>query len=316
MKKHRHLEEAIGVLSVLGMPKAQQNTRTACCLLALLGLTKDSPWSAVAAPLVGITPMMEFARENYGMRYAPNTRETFRRNSIHQMCQAGFVLANPDDPARPTNSPKAVYQIESGALDLLRCYGSADWESRLAAYLARQPSLAQRYAKERHLALVPVRLAEGGELLLSPGGHSALIAQIVRDFGPRFVPGAELLYIGDTRRKWAYFDQPLLASLKITIDEHGKMPDVVFYVRDRNWLVLVEAVTSHGPMNSKRHAELASIFAIAGVGLVFVTAFPTRRAMTRYLSDIAWETEVWVAEAPEHMIHFNGSRFLGPYNGT
>jgi hypothetical protein len=37
--------------------------------------------------------------------------------------------------------------------------------------------------------------------------------------------------------------------------------------------------------------------------------------MSRYLGEIAWETEVWVADAPSHLIHFNGERFLGPYDG-
>ncbi|MFS2517149.1 MULTISPECIES: BsuBI/PstI family type II restriction endonuclease [Parabacteroides] len=30
------------------------------------------------------------------------------------------------------------------------------------------------------------------------------------------------------------------------------------------------------------------------------------------MADIAWETEVWIAENPGHMIHFNGDRFIGP----
>ncbi len=114
--------------------------------------------------------------------------------------------------------------------------------------------------------------------------------------------------------KWGYFDAPLLANLGINVDSHGKMPDVVFYDANRNWILLVEAVTSHGPVDGKRHAELAHLFAGARAGLVYVTAFPSRAVMTRYLGDIAWETEVWVAEAPSHLIHFDGERFLGPYD--
>ena len=91
------------------------------------------------------------------------------------------------------------------------------------------------------------------------------------------------------------------------------MPDVVLYFPDKDWLLLVESVTSHGPVDSKRHEELSALFAAAKPGLVYVTAFPDRATMGKYLSDISWETEVWVAEAPTHMIHFNGERFLGPY---
>ena len=59
--------------------------------------------------------MMEFARDHYGRHYAPNTRETFRRQTVHQLVAAGIALYNPDNPARPVNSPKAVYQIDRHA---------------------------------------------------------------------------------------------------------------------------------------------------------------------------------------------------------
>jgi hypothetical protein len=91
------------------------------------------------------------------------------------------------------------------------------------------------------------------------------------------------------------------------------MPDVVVFHRSKGWLVLIEAVTSHGPVNPKRHHELQELFANSRVGLVFVTAFLDRKGLNKYLGDIAWETEVWVAESPTHLIHFNGERFLGPY---
>ena len=151
------------------------------------------------------------------------------------------------------------------------------------------------------------------KIALSPGEHSELIRAIIEDFGARFVPGGVLVYAGDTGEKWGYFDAVLLAKLGVSVDAHGKMPDVVLYYPERNWLLLIESVTSHGPVDGKRHAELARLFAKAAAGLVYVTAFPNRATMSRYLGDIAWETEVWVADAPSHLIHFNGERFLGPY---
>ena len=99
----------------------------------------------------------------------------------------------------------------------------------------------------------------------------------------------------------------------MSVDAHGKMPDVVLHCPDRNWLLLVESVTSHGPVDGKRHDELARLFACSSAGLVYATAFPSRAVMARYLSDIAWETEVWCADSASHLIHFNGARFLGPY---
>ena len=136
---------------------------------------------------------------------------------------------------------------------------------------------------------------------------------ITDDFAARFAPGSTLVYVGETKQRPQYFDETLLSSLGVTVDAHGKMPDVVLYFEQRKWLLLVESVTSHGPVNAKRHAELRKLFADSSVGIVFVTAFPTRAAMGRYLTDIAWETEVWVADSPTHLIHFNGDRFLGPH---
>ena len=295
------------------MPRAQQNERSALCLLALLNLTPGRPWEDSQNPLVGITPMMEFANEHYGRQYAPNTRETFRRQTIHQFVSAGIALYNPDNPTRPVNSPKAVYQIEPDTLALLRSFGTAAWTKNLAAYLRAHPALSDLYAREREMQKQPVRLAAGETIRLSPGEHSELIKGVIEEFAPRFVADGTLVYAGDTGEKWAYFDQEMLASLGIAVDSHGKMPDVLLYEHKRKWLVLIECVTSHGPVDGKRHEELADLLAASTAGLVYVTAFPSRSAMARYLSDIAWETEVWCADAPSHLIHFDGERFFGPY---
>ncbi|HHZ2988599.1 TPA: BsuBI/PstI family type II restriction endonuclease [Escherichia coli] len=308
-----YIEAAQQIIASLGLPRAQQNERSALCLLALLNLTPGKAWADAENPLVGITPIMNWVREHYGKVYAPNTRETFRRQSMHQFCAAGVALYNPDKPDRPVNSPKAVYQIEPAALSMLRTFGSPAWHDSLATYLAERETLVTRYAKEREQNRIPVEIAAGQQITLSPGEHSELIRAIIEDFAPRFAPGSVLVYAGDTGEKWGYFDAPLLAGLGVDVDSHGKMPDVVLHFTAKNWLLLVESVTSHGPVDGKRHAELARLFAGSTAGLVYVTAFPNRSIMGRYLGEIAWETEVWVA-APSHLIHFNGVRFLGPYS--
>lgn len=312
--KNDYIEAARDIIVALGLPRAQQNERSALCLLALLNLTLGKAWADAENPLMGITPIMDWVREQYGKDYAPNTRETFRRQTIHQFCDAGIALYNPDKPDRPVNSPKAVYQIEPAALALLRTFGTPAWHDSLTAYLAKRETLVARYAKERELNRIPVEIAPGKKIILSPGEHNKLIRAIIEDFAMHFVPGSVLVYVGDTGNKWGYFDAPLLASLGVSVDSHGKMPDVVLYNTEKNWLLLVESVTSHGPVDGKRHSELATLFGGSTAGLVYVTAFPNRAVMRRYLGDIAWETEVWVADAPSHLIHFNGERFLGPYN--
>lgn len=159
----------------------------------------------------------------------------------------------------------------------------------------------------------PIQISEGKTITLSPDGQNILVERIVKDFCELFASGGKLVYVGVSDEKFAFFDEPLLDSLGVKIEAHGKMPDVIFYVESKNWLVLIEAVTSHGPVNPKRRGELKTLFKGCSAGIVFVTAFFDRQAMAKCLCDISWETEVWVADAPTHLIHFNGERFLGPY---
>lgn len=312
--RNGRIQEAIAILSDLGLPRAQLNERSALCLLALLDLSPERLWKDGKAPLMGITPIMDWARTNYKKVYAPNTRETVRRQTVHQFVQAGIALYNPDEPERPVNSPHAVYQVEPACLKVLQTFGTASYAKNLTSYLQKRGTLVKKYAKMREMNMVPITVTVGREIVLSPGEHSDLIRAIWEEFGPRFVPGGKLVYVGDTGNKWGYFDQELLASLGISIDDHGKMPDVVIYYSDKNWLILGEAVTSHGPVDAKRYEELGTLFKNSNAGLVFVSAFPDRRIFNKYQEIIAWETEVWVADNPSHMIHFNGSRFLGPHD--
>lgn len=307
------INEAIQILSELGFPRQQLNERSALTLLALLELKPDDPWQSANNPLIGITPMMEFFAQQYDKQYAPNTRETVRRQTVHQFVQAAFIIPNPDDPSRPTNSPKAVYQIEPSALQLIRQFGKPNWGKMLNKYLKTHHTLQELYSKERKKRKIPLILHEGKKIELSPGGQNVLIKKIIDDFCPYFTPGAKIIYVGDTEKKWAYFDAEALLAVGVEIEEHGKMPDVVVYFSDMDWVVLIEAVTSHGPVNPKRRKELEELFFNSTAGIVYVTAFMDRRAMTKYLDDISWETEVWAAESPTHLIHFNGERFLGPY---
>lgn len=309
----KRIDEALEILVELGFPRAQVNERSALCLLALLDIGRRQRWLDATDPLLGITPIMNWIRSSYGKEYAPNTRETIRRQTMHQFVAAGLASYNPDNPKRPVNSPKAVYQVTPESLSLVRSFGTPSWGEKLRAYRQNRSALVERYAKTRRLTLVPVELS-AGSLSLSPGGHSQLIKEIVEEFAPRFAPGASVIYVGDTGSKWGYFDEHALNALGVRINNHGKMPDVVLYDRQREWLLLTEAVTSHGPVDGKRHEELRQVFAEASAGLIFVTAFPTRQVMTKYLAEIAWETEVWVADAPDHLIHFNGDRFLGPHS--
>ena len=309
----KRIEQAREILTVFGLPKEQRNERAALTLLALLDMKPRTPWSKAQDPLVGVTPIMNFAAQHYKQKWAPNTRETVRRFTMHQFVQAGLAIPNPDKPKRPVNSPHYCYQIAPEALDTVRQYSSPNWDNALRLYLANAVMLAKKYAQKRKLNRIPLKIRKGTTISLTPGKHNVLIRAVIEEFCPRFTPKAVPVYVGDTGKKWAYFDEKYLLKLGVEVENHGKMPDVVVHYKKENWLVLIEAVTTHGPVNPKRLAELKDLFSASKAGLVFVTAFLDRPGLHKYLTDIAWETEVWVASDLDHMIHFNGERFLGPY---
>ena len=201
MSAAKKLEEALAIVKALGLPRAQQNERSALCLLALCNMLPDKKWNQAENPYIGITPIMDWAKSHYGTNYAPNTRETFRRQTMHQFIAAGISLYNPDDPTRAVNSPKAVYQISPEALALVRLYGTTRWEAMLKDFLQQQEALAKRYAREREMVKIPVSLPEGKQIELSPGTHSELIKAIIEVFAPYFAPGSTLVYTGDTGDK-------------------------------------------------------------------------------------------------------------------
>ena len=245
---------------------------------------------------------------------APNSRETVRKQTVHQFIDASLIVANPDRPDRPTNSGKTVYQIEEEALHLIRCFGTKVWKTNLAQYMKMHTSLQEKYASKRKLKKIPVRISDGVIVNLSPGDHNVLVKKICRDFGSRFVRGGTILLMGDTERHSGYHDRKYLRNLGIVIKPHSKVPDVIIHDSKNDWLIVVEAVTSHGSIEPKRREELQGLFSESSVGVVYVTAFANRASMTKYLKDISWETDVWIADEPDHLIHFDGERFLGPYD--
>ena len=309
----KRIGEARDILSALGMPPAQSNDRSALTLLALVDVRPRTPWRAASAPLRGITPIMEFIGEHYGRQYAPNTRETIRRHTIHQFLAAGLVERNPDAPSRPVNSPQTVYRATAGLVALLQVYKTEDWGDALDAWRASTPSLLETWGREREMRRIPVTLPNGEEVTLSPGGQNSLIRAIVEEFCSRFVPGGQVLYVGDAEEKFAIWEGSALESAGVRPDPHGKMPDVIVRDASRDWLIVIEAVTSHGPVDSKRRQELAEIFRETALGVLYVSAFVSRAALSEFISEISWETDVWLEDSPTHLIHFDGERFLGPY---
>jgi hypothetical protein len=312
----RKLKEATAILRTMGFGPRQSNEVAGYVLLAMLDLGPYDPWGNADSPLRGITPIIDFVAEKYRTRYAPNTRETIRDEAVKYFVEEGLLAKNPDEPGRPTNSGKTVYQIEPTALRLCRAFKTNTWGVSLQRYLAAKEEIKRELQRARDIARIPVRLPTGKEITLSPGGQNPLIKAFIEQFCTRFVPGGVVLYVGDAENKFQHFETEYFARVGVHIDSAAKMPDVVVHDPKRGWLVIGEAVTSAGVVDGKRRRELKELFAGFRTGLVFVTAFEDRDAMGRFLSQISWETEVWIAEDPDHVVHFNGERFLGPYPDT
>lgn len=308
------ITEAQEILKALGLPAAQQNEMSALVLLALCSIKEDTPWAKAKRASQRITKeIMAFVNDNYKAEspYAPNTRETFRRQVLHQFVQASVVNYNPDDPTLPVNSPKAHYAITPEALTVVQGYGKAEWKNKVEKFAQETTMLREKYAAERDLHRIPL-IIEGNEYYLSPGAHNEVQSAVVEEFAPRFAPGGKLLYIGDAEDKDLYVNTAGLEALKLPITEHSKLPDIVISDEKRGWLFLIEVVTSHGPVSAKRVVELEEYTKDCPYGIVYVTAFPNAKEFKKHVDDIAWETEVWLSDTPDHMIHFNGDRFIGP----
>ncbi len=306
------IEQAQDILEVLGLPSAQQNEISALTLLVLAQLSENSAWKDAQNPMLRVHDILAEIKQRYGREYAENSRETVRRRVLHQFEQAGIAIQNADDPIRPTNSGLNNYKLSDLVLDIVRSYGSSKWKPRVKNFIDQQGRLLDVYRKAREQNKIPLQVAEGKVYKLSPGKHNKLEVAIVEEFGPRFAPGAKLIYLGDTAKKTLVFDENVFVKLGIPVMEHGKFPDVILYDTKRKWLFLIEAVTTHGPVSPKRQIELEKLFERCKVGKIYVTAFLDFATYKKYANDIAWETEVWIAEMPSHMIHLNGDKFLGP----
>ena len=306
------IDEARDILEQLGLPQAQQNEISCLTLLALTGLSESDPWSHASRPSRTIHEILVFMRDVYEKDYAENTRETVRRRVIHQLEQARVVDRNPDAPDLATNSPRTHYGLTDEALKVIQLFQTSAWESELKAFRSAHGVLLEIYQRQRRMQEIPIRTLKGDQFRLSPGTHNQLQADVVNAFGPKFAPGAVLLYVGDAANKLLHLEDEKLAQLGVSITEHDKLPDVVLYDEERNWLFLVEAVTSHGPVTPKRFEELEATLEDCTAARVYVSAFPDFRQFKRHADDVAWETEVRLAEIPDHLIHFNGDKFLGP----
>ncbi len=307
------IKEGLDILVKVGIPRAQQNERSSLTLLAVLDLKRNSPLAQAKKRVIRIHDILVFIQQNYNKKYAENTREIIRRQTLHQFEQAGIVERNSDDLSRPTNSPNTVYNITDEAFILVKYYYTPEWDKTLHEFVAKKGRLVERYEKRKDKNLIQLKTLAGDVIKFSPGKHNQLQAKIIKELVPRFCSKAKLVYVGDAANKMLFEDKKLVKKLNIPITQHDKMPDVVLYDGEKNHLFLIEAVTSHCSISPKRQVELEKTLKECEAKKIYISAFPDFHEFKRHTDNIAWETEVWVASNPDHMIHFNGPKFFSAY---
>lgn len=301
------VEEAREFLESVGMPKAQQADICCYVLLAMADVKPETPWSEATNDWIRIHDIIQFSNHFYGTTYAENSRETFRKQALHRFRTAALV----EDNGKATNSPNYRYRLTEETLKMMQVFRSSEWQEGLNRFLSYHDRLIDIYASKKKMTMMPVKI-NGADFKFSAGKHNELQKAIIEEFAPRFAPNSECLYVGDTIAKDLVKNVDKLTELGFEITLHDKMPDVVLYREDKNWIYFVESVTSVGPMDPKRILEITEMTKDVTAGKIFVTAFLDFKTYKKFAEELAWETEVWIAEMPEHMIHLNGDKFMGP----
>ena len=280
-----------------------------CCfvLLAMANIKAQDLWLSATNDWIRIHDVIAYTKENYGFTYAENSRETFRKQAMHHFRNAAFI----EDNGKATNSPNYRYRLTDEMLLLIHSFGTERWDSERLKFFNSHETLIAVYASKRKMIKMPVRI-NGENYTFSPGKHNELQKAIIEEFAPRFAPNSECLYVGDTTEKDLVKNIAKLQELGFTITLHDKMPDAVLYSDEKNWLYFIESVTSVGPMEPKRIKEIEEMTEGVTAGKIFVTAFLDFKTFKKFSESLAWETEVWIADMPDHMIHLNGDKFLGP----
>lgn len=301
------LDEAYMFLQSIGMPSAQCTNICCYTLLSLANIQEEYSWKEATNNWMRIHDILQFIRDNYKVTYAENSREAIRKQALHMFRMAAIV----EDNNKATNSPNFKYRLTDEALMLLKSINNDLWTIMLEKFLYNHQELIDSYNLKKQKSFIPINV-EGQEFSLSLGKHNQLQKSIIEEFIPRFARNCRCIYIGDTVKRDLFKDEIILRKLNLSISTHDKLPDIVLYDDEKNWLYFIEAVTSVGPINIKRLAEIEEMTKTVIAGKIYITAFLDFKTYKKFVSDIAWETEIWIAEIPDHMIHMNGDKFIGP----
>lgn len=313
--------EALFILSKLGIPleglSPRELEKMAMAFLAVADVKRSGDWAKArlreGKDTLKSREIIAYLNEYFGEDISKGSYDDIRRKDLKMPVVAGIIIASANKPNAARNDPTRGYSLSPEFVEIIRRVQQPGWADEVDEFMADRPTLAERLAAERQIQQVPIKLPDGQTLSFSPGEHNLLQKAVIEQFLPRYGQGAAVLYVGDTTRKFLVRDEQQLKALKFFELEHGELPDILAYSKAKNWLFLIEAVHSSGPISPLRLVELQRLAKDCTADLVFVTAFLNRDTFRKFAPDIAWETEVWIADAPDHLIHFDGDKFLGPY---
>lgn len=255
--------------------------------------------------------IIRYWRERFNEDVSDSSYDDIRRKDLLHLHMAQVVAT--DDPTKDQNDGTRGFGLNPEFSEIVRTFGSETWEIDVQAFVAKHGTLQERLNRPRGLLTTKVILPSGEELSFLGGPHNQLQKALIEEFLPRFGNGAEVLYIGDTAKKYDFLKRERLAQLKFFDVQESKLPDAIAYSESKNWIFLMEAVYSSNPISSERRLVLAQLLKDCTGLPVYVTAFLDKATFRKFSFDIAWETEVWIASDPDHLIHFDGEKFLGPY---
>jgi DNA-directed RNA polymerase specialized sigma54-like protein len=255
--------------------------------------------------------IINYVNQHFSENISSGSYDDIRRKDLKLLTITEVVLQS--SPNAATNDSTRGYSINPTYAELIRIFGNKDWEKSVKDKLRNIEPLNQKLKRERQLYKVKVMLPSGKQLAFSAGEHNNLQKAIIEEFLPRFGFESEILYVGDTADKYLYLEKEKLEALNFFEISHEELPDIIAYSKKKNWLYLIEAVHSSGPISEIRLLQLQKLTKACKADIIYVTAFLTRPKFRQFMADIAWETEVWIADNPDHLVHFNGDKFLGPY---
>lgn len=313
------INEALDILEKTGIPfeaKTQKGLQSmAMCFLAVAGVTKN--WKQAKGlnenRNLKTRDIIKYINEHYEENISPGSYDDVRRKHMKLLLLADYILNSAKNPNAATNDPTRGYSLHQDFRSLIIYYNTSEWGIKLKLFLKNKTPLSEILARKRNILKIPVQLPGGKEIQLSQGGHNQLQREVIEEFLPRYGQGCEILYIGDTSNKILHIEEDKLHKLGFFKLSHDELPDIIAYNVKKNWLYLIEVVFSSGPMSEERVFELKKILKKCKADLIFVTAFTSKAAIRKWYMDIAWETEVWSADNPDHVAHFNGDKFFGPY---